>query len=379
MSVTITVNHAELKSALAFTSLGLPSHPVVPVLGAVRVSAGPAGLELGAFDYETHAAVTVPGDTAAGNGGTLVNGAELTAAVGSLPAGKGTDRVTVTIDGDGLSLLCDGWQAPVEALPAEAAAEYPAFPPLPPLTGTIDSAVFARSATRTAACAGTDDTLPVLTRVHMTASKGTLTMAATDRYRLAMDEQPFAVATEGVNQIPAGLLVKFAKACDKAGKVSVHLGDGDGDGDGGERVALSDGTRTLITRAGIGEFINYRKMFAGSEYPTSVTADAAALVKVIARAGKVTGKNERMGFAAGEGGVTVTATRDGKVTGTQTVTATVTGPAVETGFNPAYLASVLSGISGDAVIGLQADVKKPARVTSADGFTAIVVPVRVAE
>ena len=376
MSVTVTVNHADLKSALTFTSLGLSTRPVVPVLSAVRVNAGPAGLQLGAFDYETHATVTVAGDTAyADTAGTLVYGTELTAAVGSLPTGKGTDRVTVTVTDDGLTLLCDGWAAPVTALPAEASAEYPAYPALPPLTGTIDSAVFTRSATRTAACASADDTLPVLTHVHMTAAGGTLTMAATDRYRLAMDEQPCAVATEGVNLVPAGLLVKFAKACDKAGKVNVHLGGNLS----GEHVALSDGTRTLITRAGTGEFIRYRKMLDGNTYPTSVTADAATLVKVINRAAKVTGKGERMGFDAGESGVTLTAVRGGKVTGTQTVTATVTGPPVETGFNPVYLASVLSGITGDAVIGLQENVQKPARVTSDDGFTAIVVPVRVPE
>jgi DNA polymerase-3 subunit beta len=209
----------------------------------------------------------------------------------------------------------------------------------------------------------------------MTAAGGTLTMAATDRYRLAVDEQPAAIATEGVNLVPAGLLVKFAKACDKAGKVSVHLSGNLG----GEHVALSDGTRTLITRAGIGEFVRYRKMLDGNTYPTSVTADAAALVKVLARVAKVTGKGERMGFDASGSGVTLTAVRDGKTSGTQTVPATVTGPPVETGFNPVYLAGVLSGITGDAVIGLQENVQKPARVTSDDGFTAIVVPIRPAE
>lgn len=368
MSVTTTVNHAELKSALAFASLGLAKYPVVPVLTAVRVKITPAGLELGAFDYETAATATIPGDAAyQETAETLVFGTELTSAVGSLPTGKGTDRVTVTITDAGLTLLCDGWQAPVEALPADAAAEYPGYPILPPVTVTVDSAVFARSATRTAACAGTDDTLPVLMCVHMTAAAGMLTMAATNRYRLAMDTQP-AAGTDGTALVSAVLLAKFAKASDKDGKVSVHLGE--------DHVALSDGTRTLITRAGIGEFIRYRKMFDGNTYPTSVTADAATLVKVVARAGKVTGKGERMGFGVTGSGVTLTAVRDGKVTGTQVVPATVTGPPAEAGFSPVYLASVLSGITGEVVLRLQENVDKPMRVTSDDGFTAIVMPIR---
>lgn len=370
MSVTITVNRAELGSALAFASLGLSRYPAAPALAAVRVqvTAAPA-LELGAFDYETCATATAGGTTPGGTGGTLVYGSELTAAVRSLPAGKGTDQVTVTVGDDSLALLCDGWTATVAALPAEAAAGYPAYPPLPPLTATLTGEAFARSAARTAACASTDDTLPVLTCVSLAFSEetGTLVMAATDRYKLAVDTQP-ADGTDGTSLVSAVLLAKFAQKCDKAGKVSVGLG--------GEHVAFSDGTRTLITRAGTGEFIRYRDRMGG-EYPTSVTAGAAALSKVIARAGKVTGKNERLGFEVSEAGVKLTAVRDGKVSGTQVVPAAVTGPPAETGFNPGYLASVLSGIAGDVVIGLPADAgRKPARVSSADGFSAIVVPLR---
>ena len=368
MSVT-TVNHAELARALAFASLGLSRYPVTPVLTAVRVTAGPAGLQLAAFDCETHASATVAGDTDYAAPAILVYGSELTAAVRSLPAGKGTGRVTVTVAGDGLTLLCDGWEAPVAALPAEAAAGYPQFPPLPPLTVTLDGEAFARSALRTAACAGTDDTLPVLTCVNMTFSEdtGTLVMAATDRYRLAVDTQP-ADGTDGTSLVSAVLLAKFARACDKAGKVSAGLG--------GEHAALSDGTRTLITRAGTGEFIRYKSRMEG-EYPTTVTASAPALLKVVARAGKVTGKNERLGFEVSEAGVKLTAVRDGKASGTQTVPATVTGPPAETGFSPGHLAGVLPGIAGDVVIGLPADAgSKPARVSSDDGFTAIVVPLR---
>lgn len=371
MSATITVNRAELGSALTFASLGLPKRPAVPVLGAIRVRVTPGTLELGAFDYETAATVTITGDAAyAGTAGTLVNGKELTEAVRSLPAGKGTDRVTVTITDDGLSLLCDGWLVNVAALGAEAAAEYPQYPPLPTASATVAAAPFARSATRTAVCASAGDTLPVLTTVRMEVKGGTLEMAATDRYRLAVDTQP-ADGADGLALIPAALLAKFAKACDKDGKVSVGVDT--------ERVALSDGTRTIITRSGIGEFPRVHRMLTGSEYPTTVTVDAGALAKVVTRAGNVTGKGERLGFTVTDDGVTLTATRDGKVTGSQAVKATVTGPGVETGFNPVYLASVLSGIAGDAVIELQENVQKPARVTSGDGFTAIVVPVRAPE
>lgn len=372
MSVTITVNRAELGNALAFASLGLPKYPALPVLGSVRVRVtGAPALELGAFDYETCATATVPGTTPGGTALALVYGTELTAAVRSLPAAPARDtaEVTVTVGDDGLTLLCDGWTAAVPALPAEAAAGYPAYPALPPLTATVAGEAFARSAARVAACASRDDTLPVLTCVSMTFSEetGTLVMAATDRYRLAVDTQP-ADGTDGTALVPAVLLAKFAKACDKAGKVSAGLG--------AEHAGFSDGTRTLVTRAGTGEFIRYQGRM-DAEYPTAVTVGAPALAAVVARAAKVTGQNERLGFSVSDAGVKLTAVRDGKASGTQVVPATVTGPPAETGFHAPYLAGVLSGITGDVVIGLPSDAgRKPARVTSDDGFTAIVVPLR---
>jgi DNA polymerase-3 subunit beta len=379
MSVTITVNRAELGKALAFASLGLPRHPAAPVLLGMRVTAGPGNLQLGTFDYETHASVSVAGDGAGEAAGTLVFGAELATAFSSLPTGKGTGQVAVTVTAggqdEGLSLLCDGWQVSVPAMPEQAAAEYPAFPPLPPLTGTIAAETFARSATRIAACAGTDDTLPVLTCVKMTSENGALVMAATDRYKLAVDTQEFTAATDGANLVPAVLLAKFAKACDKAGKISVHLGGKPG----GEHVAFSDGTRTLLTRAGAGEFIRYASHLGG-KYPTTVTVGAAALLAVLTRAAKVTGKGEPVRFDAGDAGIRLTAVRDGKTAGTQLVPATLTGPPAETGFNPVHLASVLTGITGDAVLELpEAAGSKPSRVTSADGFTAVVMPQRLPE
>lgn len=369
MSVTTTVNRAELGSALTFASLGLATHPVVPALTAVRVTAGPAGLELSAFDYETYATVKVAGDTSGGEAATLVNGKELTAAVKSLPAGK-KFAAEVTATDEGLSVTCDGTQVTVPALPAEFAADYPAYPPVPAVTGTVDGAAFARGAARTAACAGKDDTLPVLTHVNFTSENGTLELAATDRYKLAVDRQPLAGA-DGTAMVPAALLAKFAKQCDKTGKVSVSLD--------GEHAALSDGARTLVTRACVGEYVRYRKMLERTgDLPTVVTAAGPALFAAVTRAGKVTGKNERMKFGVSDAGVTLTAVRDGKVTGTQVVPATLTGPPQETGFSPPYLASVLSGVAGIVTVSLPANPDKPAGVTSADGFTAIVMPLRLA-
>ena len=95
---TITVNRGELGNALAFASLGLSRRPAVPVLAGMRVTISCGTLELSAFDYETAARAKVSGE-ASGPGEILITGAELIAAVKTLPRGKAvTAQVTIADD-----------------------------------------------------------------------------------------------------------------------------------------------------------------------------------------------------------------------------------------------------------------------------------------
>ena len=115
-----------------------------------------------------------------------------------------------------------------------------------------------------------------------------------------------------------------------------------------------------------------------------MTADAKTLRAAVDRAGKLTGRNERTGFAVAGGQVTVTATKDGQVTATQRVPADVDGPDVDAGFNAVYLASLLAGFDGPVQIGMTAGsdgvLNKPALLTAGgDTFTAVVMPIRKAE
>lgn len=363
----ITVNRMELGNALAFAQLGLSRRPVVPVLGGMRVTISCGTLELAAFDYEITARAKVSGQATA-PGGILVTGAELAAAVKSLPKGrKVTARLTIT--DDALVIECDGITATVAGMGAEATAEYPQLPAMPEVSGYADADAFARSVARVTACAGTDDTLPALLCVQMASEDGEIVMAATDRYRLGVDRlhwtgpDGFAVST----LIPAVTLAKFAAKTDKHGKVALHFAAGS--------AGFSDGAYSLIARTSDCEFPKYRALIRkASEDKSTVLVHAPALRAAVDRAAKLTGRGERMEFEVAEDSITVRAMRDGQVTGTQVVPAVLDGAALETGFNAGYLASVLGGIEGEALIGF-ASATKPAQVT-ADGFTAVIMPIR---
>src|SRR4029077_15335830 len=74
---------------------------------------------------------------------------------------------------------------PLRPMPVE---DYPPLPQMPGSSGTVDSAVFAEAVAQTAVAAGRDATLPMLTGIRVEIDGETLTLAATDRFRLAVRE-----------------------------------------------------------------------------------------------------------------------------------------------------------------------------------------------
>ena len=77
--------------------------------------------------------------------------------------------------------------------------EYPTLPDMPDTTGTIGADAFASAIHQVAIAAGKDDTLPALTGIRMEINEDTLTMVATDRYRLAVRELRWTPVAPGLN------------------------------------------------------------------------------------------------------------------------------------------------------------------------------------
>ena len=98
------------------------------------------------------------------------------------------------------------------ALPAE---EYPELPAPPPLAGTVDGGVLGAAISQVVTAASRDDTLPMLTGVCLDIDGTALTLAATDRYRLAVREMPWEPVQPGLRAaalVPARTLADAARA-----------------------------------------------------------------------------------------------------------------------------------------------------------------------
>ena len=175
----LQVERDHLAEAVAWTARALPARPTAPVLAGMRLHAG-SELTLSTFDYEVSAQANVPVITDE-EGAVLVSGRLLAEIVRSLPA-RPVDLVT---DGNRATLKCGSATFTLVLLPEE---EYPSLPEMPPFVGSVGSDAMASAISQVAIAAGRDDTLPALTGIRIEITGDTLTLVATDRYRLAVRE-----------------------------------------------------------------------------------------------------------------------------------------------------------------------------------------------
>jgi DNA polymerase-3 subunit beta len=369
----ITVDRAELASAFGWAAKALPRRPVVPVQGGMKLSVEGHMLTLSVFDYEQSLRVRVNGDDA-GSGEILVDGCDLKKIVATLPKGK---HVTVGLSANenALTIASRGTTWTLAALPGD---EYPALPELPPLYGVTDGEAFASSATRVSRATSRDGKRPALGCVQFTTHPEALSLAATDRYRLAADRLswiPAALGAESLTVLVPWYALDLFAAKGHSGKAAIHLS--------AELAGFADDTRTLTIRTCSGEFPSWQALLRAKS-PLVLTASAPALAAIIGGVGPMSGRGEPIVLAYAQGTLTVQAVRGGHAgAATEALPATAEGSGqFEVRFFPPYLASMLEGFDGDVHIGLGgdlADSPKVAVIRAAgdDTFTALVIPTRI--
>ena len=221
-----------LAEAVAWVARALPSRPVVPVLSGMLIEATDEGLALSCFDYDVSARFEVAAEVIE-PGTALVPGRLLAEITRSLAGG----RAEFDSEPDAVRLTCGAAEFTLVKLPVE---DYPALPGLPPCGGTVDGAELAAAVSQVASSASRDDTLPMLTGVFAEIDGDTITLAATDRYRLAVRQLSWTPARPDLRAsalVPARALAEAARTMTSGGRVAISLRDPDDPGAGGEGPA----------------------------------------------------------------------------------------------------------------------------------------------
>ncbi len=359
------VERDALAEAVAWIARSLPSRPVLPVLSGLLLQAAADGLTLSCFDYEVSARISIDADVAEA-GTVLVPGRLLAEITRSLPA-----HPVEVDDADDVTLTCGPASFSLVTLPI---AEYPRLPELPRLAGTVDGGVLAAAIGQVTPAASRDDTLPVITGVNVEIDGDTITLVATDRYRLAIRELHWNPARPGTCStllVPARTLADAARMMAPGVPVRIMTRGTDGDprspGSGTARnahaapgpdamIGFESGGRRLTTRLIAGEYIKYSSKFPADfgsygDMPAAPLAEAVRRVALVAERGS----SVRLSFEPGK--VIIEAGTKGQARARESVAADFSGHETAIAFSPQYL---LDGLAG----ALTAAVGTPPAVTS---------------
>ena len=339
------VDRDVLADAVAWTARSIPTRPgTLPQLSGILMTAGPDGVVLSGFDYETSARVDLVADVA-DEGQVLVSGRLLADIARALPQRP----VDVALDGAKLSVTCGSSRFSLQTMPVE---DYPALPAMPPVAGTVDGDLFAAAVAQAVTAAGRDDMLPVLTGVKLEFDGSTLALLATDRFRLSLRELEWHPTQSDLTisaLVPARVLADTAKSLATGSELSIALSSsGPGEGLIGFESTTATGQRRTTTRLIEGAFPNVRQLFPSSTEISS-QIDVNALIDSVKRVSLVAGRNTpiRLGFT--DSMVTLEAGNGEEAQASESLEATLTGDDMTIGFNPSYLLDGLGAIRGSHV------------------------------
>ncbi|MFN8183821.1 MAG: DNA polymerase III subunit beta [Candidatus Nanopelagicales bacterium] len=365
-----------LADVVTWVSRTLPSRAAAfPALAGVLVEAGGDGVSFTTTTQDTWSHNTA--DAVVGEPGTaLISGRLLMEIARSLPA----QPVSFALQSSGrVEVTCGAASFLLPTLPGE---EYPPLPATPSAVGSVDAGMFAAAVAQVAvASASPDERSHAYSGIRMEIEpQGHVTLAATDRYRLAVRElpwEPLAIDQPIAVTVPGREFLDATKAFAGSGSVSLHLGESE--------TSLSLTADSRLTGLRLMDSANFPKF--RSLLPTSFVSqpeiEVAALKEALKRVSLVLHQDSpvRLTFASDE--VVLKAGTGDEATATETIGCVLQGEGLDVAFNPRFLADGLAGLTdAHARLSLQSS-DKAAVLTGIDPdggsevFRYLLMPVRL--
>ena len=374
------VERDALADAVTWAARSLSTRPTMPVLAGLLLTIEGEQLTVSGFDLEASTEVDL--DVSAGEDGqALVSGRLLADITKALPP----HPVDVTLDGTRLSIVCGAARFTLPTMPVE---DYPRLPSMPTTAGTVDSAAFATAVSQVAVAAGRDDTLPMLTGVRLEIDGSRITLAATDRYRLAVRELDWTPENPSAEPaqvlVPARTLSDAAKSLSHSSTMTLALSAG-GAGEGIIGFAGSTNGRAsrATTRLLDATFPAYRSLLP-SEWSSTAEITVAPLVEAVRRVALVADRNTPVRLEFSPDGLSLSAGGDDEGRAEENLEVGYDGEAITTAFNPQFLLDGLAAVTASSARLLFTSPNKPVvlRPDAADAgaageYTYVMMPVRL--
>ena len=290
------------------------------------MTADDSGVTFSSFDYEVSAKTTVNADVSDG-GQVLVSGRLLSDIAQRLPQ----QDVLLETDGSNVVVKCGTAKFSLLTMPLE---EYPSLPDVGGVTGTVDGEAFAEAVGQVTPAASRDDVTPVITGVQLVVEGNTLSMMATDRYRVAIRHLSWSGdSAEALTAlVPSRTLSEVGKTFASVDKVSVTISTG---GDR-ELVAFTADDKTVTTLLIKGSFPPVQRLFPDNTDNYSVV-NTNDLIDATRRVGLVVDREAPLRFTFSADGVALEALGSDQAQASESIDGHIVGNDCVVSLKPQFL------------------------------------------
>ncbi len=347
------VERDSLVDAVNLVSKSISNRPITTALLGIVIDANNE-ITLSGSDLETSAKSTLKADISQ-PGKVLVPGKLLAEICRSLPA----KPITFNLDANRVLVTAGSAKFTLPTLPL---VEYPNLPQIPNTTGNLKSDLFATAVNQVAIAAGKDDSLPTLTGVFVEINKNQITLAATDRYRLAVRDLTWSAVdanTEATALLRARTIADAAKSLIGTSNVSISLSPSSSN----EKLVgfVSDG-KTMTSRVLDGSFPPFRHLLP-SDSTAQAVIEVAPFLDSVRRVALVTDKTVPLRLNFSNNTLQLEAGTGDEAQASEKLDINYKGEDINIAFNPTFLTDGLTAI-GTAFVHISfTGANKPAVLT----------------
>ncbi|WBM79072.1 DNA polymerase III subunit beta [Cryobacterium breve] len=334
-------NRDVFSEAVSFAVKLLPQRTTLPILSGVLIEATATGLILSSFDYEVSAQTEIAAEVEE-TGRVLVSGrllAEIASRMPNAPVSFVTkdSRITVSCGTASFTLL---------SMPVE---EYPSIPVVSGQAGLVPAEDFAAAVAQVAVAASRDDVTPVITGVQLQISENSLSLVATDRYRVAVREIDWDPGTMvGADSItalvPARTLQEVGKTFGHSGTISVAITNTDDR----ELIAFTADKKTVTSLLIKGNYPPVRRLFP-DQVDNYAVMNTAELIEATRRVALVLEREAALRFSFTTEGLTLEAVGSEQAQAKESVDAILSGVETVVSLKPQFLLDGLTAVHSEFV------------------------------
>jgi DNA polymerase-3 subunit beta len=355
-----------LAAQLGVVGRGVSERSSVQIVSSVLLQTGDGELQLAATDMEISVRASLPVEVE-GEGSAAVPGRLLANIVRLLP---GND-VEIQYLAEENTLLVQSGSATYHVR-TYAVEDFPRLPEVATAQmSTVAAAPFLDTLSSVGRAAGKDESRPVLTGILVRLAGGTLTMVATDSYRLSARESAIASTAELEAIIPGRALEELKRIATGADEIQIGVLD--------NQVAFGAGGVWLTSRRIDGQFPDHTKLIPqAEEFIVDLALPRGELLDVVKRISVMAQRSLPLRLRIADGELAVSAQTPDVGEARETMPVAYSGEPFEIGFNADYLRDGVDSVDGDEVVLKLINPLRPGLVQGADdSFRYLIMPIRL--